>query len=257
MFKSLKSIITQHALHTLKFDDCKFTSPFLNQEINFYREWLKNNNHGNLAYLLKHLPFKENPEKLLSNVKSAIIVIKNYKNTFSQHLSGDAKTARFALGQDYHIVMKKKLELLENFIKEKKPEIQCYIGVDSSPIMEKALAVKAGIGFQGKNSLIINPKIGSYFFIGVILTTYSFKQDHSLNLGCGDCKNCLIACPTQALSPFILDAKKCISYKTQIDKKNIHGWVLGCDLCQEVCPYNAYTPLTDWPEFKSDDILKK
>lgn len=212
-----------------------------------------------MKYLEEHLKFKEDAHKLLPDVKSAIVLIKNYKNTQERRLKGDLKIARYAVGKDYHLVIKERLGQLKNFIRRENPSIECYEGVDSRPIAERALALKAGVGFRGKNSMIIKPGLGSYFFIGVLLTTEAFEPDNILNWNCGQCRLCLDACPTGALTnAYELNATKCISYMT-IEQKNAltnkelkstQGWIFGCDICQEVCPYNhEETPLTDWAEF--------
>lgn len=256
-----KDKIIDHAINTLGFDDCRFCDPHLKDELNETRDWLAQDFQGDMKYLKEHLKFKENPDLLLPGVKSAIVLIKNYKNTSIQQNSVEFKIARYAVGKDYHLVMKEKLEALVDFMKKENPGIECYAGVDSRPLAERSLALKAGIGFRGKNTMVIKPGLGSYFFIGVILTNHSFENDVPLNWNCGNCRLCLNACPTQALSDYSLNATKCISYKTieqknpltQEDLKKTQGWIFGCDICQEVCPYNrGRTPLTDWKEFQPE-----
>ena len=257
---SLKQKISARAIQTLGFDDCRFTDPFLDGQLEEYKTWLKENRHGEMTYLKEHLKFKENPGLLLSGVKSAIVLIKNYKNISIRQITAEFKIARYAVGQDYHAVIKDRLKKLMEFMKAEYPLIQCYAGVDSSAIAERSLALKAGIGFRGKNTMVIKPGLGSYFFIAVILTNHSFENDSHLNWNCGSCRLCLDACPTGALAPaYTLDANKCISYLTiekkeplSVDEiKKTQGWIFGCDICQEVCPYNhGQTPLTDWKEFQ-------
>ncbi len=281
----LKNKTFDHATQVLGFDDCRFTDPFTDDHIQEYKDWLQAGQHGEMKYLEDHLKFKENPALLLKGVRSAIVLIKNYKNTSVRHLSGEFKIARYAVGQDYHLIMKAQLEKLVDFMKKENPAMECICGVDSRPIAERSLALKAGIGFRGKNTMVIKPGLGSYFFIGVILTDHSFDNDSPLHWNCGNCRLCLDACPTGALVPtanmaseipansggtsaprfyprlapsYSLDATKCISYKT-IEQKNpltaaeikkTDGWIFGCDICQEVCPYNhGCTPLSDWKEF--------
>jgi epoxyqueuosine reductase len=196
---------------------------------------------------------------LLKDVKSAIVLIKNYKNTRARHLRDRFKIARYAVGRDYHIVVLDRLKKIESFIKKTDPGVICYCGVDTRPIAERSLAIKAGVGFLGKNTMVIKPELGSYFFIGVILTTYPFKKDSPLTWDCGQCRLCIDACPTQAITEnYSLRATQCISYQT-IERKSplteeeirkTAGWTFGCDICQEVCPYNhEKIPLTDWVEF--------
>ena len=288
---SIKQKIFIYSTETLGFDDCRFTDPFVGESLEEYKSWLKQGLHGEMKYLEEHSQFKENPDWLLKGVRSAMVLIKNYKNTSRRRLEDSFKIARYAVGQDYHTVMQNRLKELCDFIKIDHPESEFYYGVDSRPLPERSLALKAGIGFRGKNTMVIKPGLGSYFFIGVILTTQSFDNDSPLNWNCGNCRRCLDACPTGALVPtapvsedrspifggtsarsssspssapqqsYSLDATQCISYLT-IEKKQplsaaevkkTDGWIFGCDICQEVCPYNhGQTPLTDWKEFHPD-----
>lgn len=247
------------ATQTLGFDDCRITSADAKDLLQHSQEWLNEGKYADMEYLKRHAIFKENPDLLLPGVRSAIVVTKSYKNTSEQHLKGRFKIARYAVGQDYHVVIQGKLQQLANFIEQKNPESKCYYGVDSRPIAERSYALKSGIGFLGKNTMIIKPGKGSYFFIGVILTTQEFPMDKPLSWNCGNCRLCLDACPTQALiGNYQMDAAKCISYQTIEQKtpmseqqiKDAQGWIYGCDICQEVCPYNHdRIPLTDWMEF--------
>ncbi len=251
------------AVQTLGFDACGFTSPFLDKELDEYRDLVTNGDIGDMGYLLRHLPFKENPNLLLDGVKTAIVVIKNYKNTSEKQAVGERKVARYAAGLDYHQVMSEELLKLEAFIKSKVPDAGCYVGVDSRPIPERSLAIKAGIGFRGRNTMIIRPKMGSYFLIGVILTTAVFEFDLPAKGSCGTCTRCIDACPTQAITPDgTLLPTQCISYqtiekKTPVEKETLaefQNWIFGCDVCQEVCPFNhLHTPLTDWTAFLSEN----
>ena len=254
----IKEAIRRYATETLGFDEARVTSPFLNEELDTYREAVRNREFGDMEYLERHLPFKEDPNLLLPGVKSAVVVIKNYKNTIEKRLNGDRKVARYAAGLDYHQLMSARLWRLSEYMKTILPEVNCYVGVDSRPIPERSLAIKAGIGFRGRNSMVIRPKLGSYFLIGVVLTTADLEPDGMFKGGCGTCRLCVDACPTAAISP---DGKfsmtSCISYQT-IEKKTpmspdvlskAEGWIFGCDICQEVCPFNhERVPFTDWSE---------
>ncbi len=252
----LKQAIFEHATQVLGFEDCRFTSPFLTQELDEYRDWVAQDKMGDMGYLVRHLPFKEDPNLLLPGVKTAIVVIKNYKNTPESFLTGDRKVSRYAVGRDYHGVIMDALIGLEAFILSQEPRAQCYMGIDSRPIAERSLALKSGIGFRGKNTMVIKPKLGSYFFIGVLLTTVAFDSDLPFKGTCGTCRRCIEACPTGALSEEgQMDAQACIAYRT-IERKTpptpeertqFQGWVFGCDICQEVCPFNhPNTPLSNW-----------
>ena len=255
----LKQKIYTYATQALGFDDCRFTNAKLDNEITHYKKWIEEGHYGDMEYLKEHTKFKENPELLLQNVRSAIVLIKNYKNTSEKQQKNRLKIARYAVGEDYHVVIRKKLEELKNFIQSENPQVNCFCGVDSAPIPERSLALRAGVGFLGKNTMVIKPGLGSYFFIGAILTTAELSADPRLHWNCGNCRICIDACPTHAITEnFSLNATQCISYKT-IEQKNplsqeelqtTKGWLFGCDICQEVCPYNhVNTPLTDWKEF--------
>lgn len=268
----LKPQIKTYATQTLGFDDCRFTDAKLDDKLDIYKDWLSGGGHAGMDYLKKHLKFKEAPGLLLANVKSAIVLIKNYKNTKVPSLTNRLKIARYAVGKDYHIVMHERLLKLADFLKKEISGIECYCGVDSAPIAERSLALESGIGFLGKNSMVIKPGLGSYFFIGVILTTAEFEPDLPFKKDCGKCRLCIDACPTNAIrNDYTLYAKRCISYQTierktpltEDEIKKTQGWLFGCDLCQEVCPYNGGNkPLTDWEEFLpksgvSFDIFEK
>jgi len=256
---SLKDKIYSYAIQELGLDDCRFTSPEIGDDIKLYQQWLKAGYNGQMDYLKRHLAFKKNPDLLLKGVKSAIIVIKRYTNTNEKHLPQQWKVARYAVGKDYHTCLGERLRKLEQFIRTNVPGSECYSGVDSRPLAERSLALKAGIGFLGKNSMVIHPKWGSYFFIGVVLTNLEIETDQPIRKNCGQCRRCIDACPTKAIKPkSFIDAKRCIGYKT-IERKTAlspselkenNGWLFGCDICQEVCPYNKINgELTDWSEF--------
>ncbi|MCH7504021.1 tRNA epoxyqueuosine(34) reductase QueG [PVC group bacterium] len=261
MINSIRKDVKNHALSQLGFDDCRFTKVDSPNNITRYKEWLSKNFHGEMSYLERHTAFKEDLNLLLPDVKSAIVLAKNYKNTNKKHLNQKHKIARYAVGQDYHEVISKKLSHFERYLNTVLPEHNFYAGVDSRPIPERDLALKAGIGFRGKNSMVIKPGLGSYFFLAVILSTYEFMPDQPSTVNCGQCRLCLDACPTGAITDdYEVDSRKCISYLT-IEKKtplndgelqSLNNWMFGCDICQEVCPYNhKQGNLTNWKEFDS------
>ena len=261
MINSIRKDVKNHALSQLGFDDCRFTKVDTPNNITRYKEWLSKNFHGEMSYLERHTAFKEDLNLLLPDVKSAIVLAKNYKNTNKKHLNQKHKIARYAVGQDYHEVISKRLNHFKDYLKGILPEQHFYAGVDSCPIPERDLALKAGIGFRGKNSMVIKPGLGSYFFLAVILSTYEFMHDQPSTVNCGQCRLCLDACPTGAITDdYEVDSRKCISYLT-IEKKtplndgelqSLNNWMFGCDICQEVCPYNhKQGNLTNWEEFDS------
>ena len=214
---------------------------------------------GDMEYLQRHETLKEHPDQLLEGVQSAIVLSKSYRNAPPSPHAPDLKIARYAAGRDYHQIIGERLSSLEAELSERFPRHDFYSGVDSRPIAERDLALAAGIGFRGRNSMIITPGQGSYFFLAVILTTLPLPPDAPSTVNCGTCRACVDACPTDVISmDGGFDAQQCISYTT-IEKKSpmtasehksAEGWIFGCDICQEVCPFNKESlPMTDWPEF--------
>lgn len=242
-----EDFIKDYALNQLGFDDIGFTSPFLKKEdLQDYYELIETNNFGKLSYLEKHLKFKEHPELLLPNVTSALVLLKGYPK-LTPDLNNEPRIARYALHEDYHKVMGKKLKCLAEFL-QSSFGAETYWGVDSKPIPEKSLALKAGLGFLGKNRLVINCKLGSFFSIGVIYTTLTLNHaSQPIASKCNACSLCVKKCPTGALKQkdngqTYLEIEKCLSYQT-IYQQPILGWQKGCDLCQEVCPFNKVLKL--------------
>lgn len=230
----------------------------------FYEEWVKAGMHGDMDYLQRHIPQKADAQKLLPKAQSAIVVaFPYYPHPFPserpeariQH----AHIALYARGQDYHNWLKQKLEDVISLLTAAFPEEVFRSFVDSGPVLERDLAYRAGLGWVGKNTCLIDRKRGSLFFIGEIYTSLILESNHSLSGDhCGTCNRCLEACPTQALvAPRKLDARKCISYLTIESKevppeplrKQMQDWLFGCDICQTVCPWN----LKIHRELKSSD----
>jgi epoxyqueuosine reductase len=211
----------------------------------FYKRWLARGHHGTMDYLESHLPLKEHPENLLPGVRSVIAVTLNY-NQPNPPQPGRPRIARYALGRDYHKVLRGKLKALSRWIEEAHPGAQCRPCVDSAPIFERDYANLAGLGWFGKNTMLIDSHRGSWFFIGVLLTTVPFEADAPAVGGCGTCTRCIEACPTGAIvfedGRWQIDARRCVSYLTIEHRGEIHtdthGWTFGCDVCQEVCPFN-------------------
>lgn len=230
---------------------------------------------GEMKWLKQSGETRSDPYKLLNNCQSIIVVGANYyqNNPYRDNNSIDlprifydknldrALIARYTWGLDYRKVIKKKLKEMQKYLLSVFPDSKSYIAVDSEPIFEKAWAVRAGIGWQGKNSIIINPEIGSWFVIGILLTSAELQHSEPLEDLCGDCKICLEACPTKAIiNPKLIDARKCISYQTIEEPRNsqttvpitVNGWGFGCDICQEVCPHNIKNAVnTRISEFKA------
>lgn len=225
---------------------CASTAP---PHLDAYRSWISKGYEGEMSYLREHLPLKADPGSLLPGVQSVIACALNYYQPL-RISEGHPKVARYALGRDYHKVLRGKLKKLAAWVEDAHPGAQCRGCVDSAPIMERDFAQLAGLGFFGKNTMLIDPRRGSWFFIGLLLTTVPYAADVPAVGGCGSCTKCIDACPTGAIvleeERWQLDARKCISYLT-IEKsgyieeglsRQIGGWTFGCDVCQEVCPFN-------------------
>lgn len=202
--------------------------------------WLSENRHGTMRYMARDPQARCDPSSLLPGAKSVICCALKYD------YQGVGRRARFARGPDYHIVVREKLAAIVREIERMVPSARTKCCVDTSPIMEKALAQRAGLGWIGKHSILVNPHFGSWFVLGEIITDVELEPDGPMENRCGDCRRCLDACPTSALDGSSLDARRCISYltiefKDMIDPQFTHEIAegsYGCDICQEVCPYN-------------------
>lgn len=223
----------------------------LEQEKQRLQEWLVRGYHGTMGYLERNFEKRMDVKKVYPEAKSVVVCTLNYFQYEKTlwHDEGSAKISMYAQGKDYHDVVHGKLSQLLSFIKTQDEKADGKIYVDTGPLLEKALAARAGIGWQGKNTNILTEDAGSFFFIGVLLLNLPFPPDAiPVFDGCRDCTLCLDACPTQAfVQPYVLDATKCISYLTieykgKIDatlSEKMDGWLFGCDVCQTVCPYNV------------------
>jgi epoxyqueuosine reductase len=223
------------------------------------KKFIDNGRNADMDYL-ENYSLRVNPKKLLPQAKSVIVIGVNYYNDAPEILAGEGRVARYAWGRDYHKVIRGFLKKIEKFILQNEPSAKCKICVDSSPILEKSYAVKAGLGFIGKNTTLINPKYGSFIVLGELLTTLKLEYDKEIKGTCGTCRRCLDACPTGALiSAGKMDARRCISYLTIENKKTINksfqkkmgNRIFGCDTCQEACPYNrTFAKSAACPDFK-------
>ena len=218
------------------------------------REWLANHKHGEMAWLDRNTELRQNPDQLIDSARSVLMVADLYAsragNVDLPLEVGQGRIARYARGKDYHKVMKKRLMALADQLREDHPEAGFKVFVDTAPVLERELAQRAGLGWTGKHTLLIHPHAGSYMLLGGIVTTLDLAVPESQRVEpdhCGTCTRCIDACPTDAITPYSVDARKCISYLTiehrsPIDPELASGigdWIYGCDICQEVCPHNS------------------
>lgn len=230
----------------------------------YFLDWLRDGMAGTMGYLHRRRETRLDPSTLLPGARSAIVAALNYfqHDTPDNDADNDeprGRVAMYAWGDDYHVVLRERLEKLVREIRAALPEaFEAKVCVDTSAIIEREIAAAAGVGWIGKNTLVLHHQLGSYFFLGEILTTLDLAPDAPLADRCGSCTRCLDACPTQAFpAPYRMDARRCISYLTiehrgEIPDEFHHAmgdWVFGCDVCQQVCPYNRDPPRTREPRF--------
>ena len=239
---------------------------FLEEEAPRLEKWLNANMHGQMGYMANHFDKRLDPRKLVDGAKSVITVLLNYFPEETQKDPEAPKISKYAYGNDYHHVIKDKLRELVNFINEEIGEVGGRAFVDSAPVMDKAWAAKAGLGWIGKNSNLINSKAGSFFFIGELILDIELEPDGPTTDHCGTCTACIDACPTQAIiQPYVVDGSKCISYFT-IELKDaipismkgqFDDWAFGCDVCQDICPWNRFSKPHSEPQFNPHpDLLE-
>lgn len=226
--------------------------------------WLQKGLHGTMSYLERNKTKRYDPLKLVENAKSVITVLYNYYPEQKLPSSMNYRISKYAYGKDYHFVIKEKLSSLLSAIEHKTGNINARIFVDSAPVLDKAWAKKSGLGFIGKNTMLINRKGGSFYFIGHIISDLELVYDEMDDKNyCGTCTKCIDACPTNALEAFHLDARKCISYLTienrneipEAFKKDFDHWIFGCDICQDVCPWNKFAIPHTEPQFHPSENL--
>ncbi|GIV32928.1 MAG: epoxyqueuosine reductase [Chitinophagales bacterium] len=231
----------------------------LQEEAEKLKHWLHQNMHGSMHYMARYFDLRTDPTRLVPGAQSVISLMYNYYTPKQQHSSAP-KISRYAYGKDYHKVLKKKLKQLLRFIRTHIGEVHGRAFVDSGPVLEKAWAAKSGLGWIGKNSNLIHPRTGSFFFLAELIIDLPLEYDGPIKDYCGSCTACLDACPTGAIvQPYVVDGSKCISYFTielkedsipHSMKGKFGNWVFGCDICQEVCPWNRFARPHNEPEFE-------
>lgn len=223
---------------------------FLEDEAPRLTQWLERENHGKMSYMENHFDKRLDPTLLVPGAKSVVSLLYNYYTPEQQNDPQAPKISKYAYGKDYHKIIKKKLKAFIQELKKQIGDIDGRIFVDSAPVMEKAWAEKSGLGWVGKHTNLINKDQGSFFFIAELICDIELEEDGPIKDYCGTCTKCIDACPTDALSPYKIDASKCISYLT-IELKDelipsefkgkMDNWMFGCDICQDVCPWNRFS----------------
>ncbi|MDO5972443.1 tRNA epoxyqueuosine(34) reductase QueG [Flavivirga aquimarina] len=231
---------------------------FLEEEAPRLENWLNKNMHGEMRYMENHFDKRLDPTKLVEGSKSVVSLLLNYYPSEFQQDKTAPKISKYAYGRDYHFVIKDKLKSLLSFIQEEIGDVQGRAFVDSAPVLDKAWAAKSGLGWIGKHSNLITQQVGSFYFIAELIIDLELDYDTPVTDHCGTCTACIDACPTEAITePYIVDGSKCISYFTIELKENIptefkgkfDDWMFGCDVCQDVCPWNRFSKSHSEPLF--------
>jgi|WetSurMetagenome_2_1015567.scaffolds.fasta_scaffold10963_8 epoxyqueuosine reductase len=251
------------------------------EETERLESWIEKGYQASMGYMEKNLHKRKNVKEILPSAKSVISLALNYfapenysnENHNEKSFLSVGKVSRYAWGKDYHLIIWQKLDELETALKELDPELETLSYVDTGPVMDKAWAVRAGIGWMGKHTNVINPDYGSWFFIATIITNYEFDYSQIITDHCGTCTACIDACPTNAIvKEYVVEANKCISYQTIENKEEIpnelkgkfENWIFGCDICQDVCPWNQKFSQNTWvnefhpitKELSYDEVIK-
>jgi epoxyqueuosine reductase len=236
---------------------------FLEEEAPRLEKWLNKNMHGEMRYMENHFDKRLDPTKLVEDSKSVISLLLNYFPSEKQ-TEESYKLSKYAYGTDYHFVIKNKLKSLLQFIQEEIGEVCGRAFVDSAPVLDKAWAAKSGLGWIGKHSNLLTQQVGSFYFIAELIIDLELEYDTPTTNHCGTCTACIDACPTQAIiEPYVVDGSKCISYFTIELKENIPAefkgrmddWMFGCDVCQDVCPWNRFSKSHSEPLFNPNPEL--
>jgi epoxyqueuosine reductase len=247
------------------FSFCGFSkAQFLEEEAPRLETWLSNNLHGTMQWMENHFDKRLDPRILVPGAKSVVSLMFNYYTNEKQKDITAPKISKYALGEDYHKVIKDKLYDLVDKLSAEIGKIEGRVFVDSAPVMERAWAAKSGLGWIGKNTLLINKGSGSFFFLAQIISDLDLEEDAPIKDYCGTCTACIDACPTDAILPIrSIDSNKCISYLTielkeqipDIFQQKMDNWVFGCDICQDVCPWNRFSIPHNEPKFEPNSHL--
>jgi len=256
-----RSTLVKNLAMSHGFDQCGIAKAApLDEDARRLEKWLQHGFHGEMHYMSNHFELRVDPTKLVPGAKSVITLLYNYFPEETQKSSAP-KVAKYAYGEDYHLIIREKLKIFLQSIREKLGNIEGRGFVDSAPVLERSWAQKSGLGWIGKNGNLINKKMGSFFFIATLITDLELEPDipHAKDY-CGTCSKCVDACPTEAiLINKTIDASKCISYFTiELKSKDLpedlssksENWIFGCDICQDVCPWNRFSTPHQHPELE-------
>lgn len=237
----------------------------IGEEWELLNQWIEKGYHSGMRYMENYLQVRRDPALFLENAKSVIVVLLNYYTDEKPDALSRYRFSKYAFGFDYHDVMRYKLRQLSTYITSFYPGASVRLFTDTAPVMEKVWAQKSGAGWIGKNTCLVTQKNGSFFFIGGLVTDIDLPVDPPAADHCGNCRKCLDACPTGALiEPYVLDAGKCISYltiehKDELPSNNLlrsQEFIFGCDICQDVCPWNKFSNRHEVPEFNMSDAFR-
>jgi epoxyqueuosine reductase len=263
-YKSHHTNLIKTEAKRLGFLSCGISkAEFLEDEAPRLENWLHKNMHGEMSYMANHFDKRLDPTLLVPDSKSVVSLLLNYFPEETQ-TNNTYKISKYAYGEDYHFVIKDKLKQLLNFIQDEIGEVHGRAFTDSAPVLDKAWAAKSGLGWIGKHSNLITKSNGSFYFIAELIIDLELDYDYAVTNHCGNCTACIDACPTQAITePYVVDGSKCISYFT-IELKNeipsdmkgkFDDWMFGCDICQDVCPWNRFSKTHKEPLFNPNPEL--
>ena len=262
---SARSALIKQLAHEAGFLHCGISkATFLEEEAPRLEQWLKQGMHGQMRYMENHFDKRLDPRLLVPGAKSVVTLLFNYYTEQRQMADDAPKISMYAYGEDYHFVVKRRMKTLMQRIAEEIGEVDGRVFVDSAPVLDKAWAVRSGSGWMGKHTNIIRKQEGSYFFVAELILDLDLDEDGPVTDHCGSCTRCIDACPTGAIiRPYTVDGSRCISYFTielkdaipQEFKGKMDDWMFGCDVCQEVCPWNRFATPHTTPEFNPDDRL--
>lgn len=257
-------LVKQHATR-LGFQFCGIsTADFLEDQAPRLENWLKNGQHGQMGYMENHFDKRLDPRLLVPGARSVVSLLYNYHQP-AQQPADAPKISTYAYGEDYHFVVRDKLRELLEVLREEIGEIDGRVFVDSAPVLEKAWAARSGTGWVGKHTNLITKSMGSYFFLAELIIDLELAPDGPIKDYCGTCTRCIDACPTDAITPYEVDGSRCISYFTIELKEAIptemqgrfDNWMFGCDICQEVCPWNRFSQPHNEPRFNAHPLLSE